>query len=114
MLIHFARLSLLASLLAFPLISACGDNGDDGVDADPFDTYQACFDEHHTTEAFTAPKAITICCLDHPIGSNDAGVVCGATETTCDTYVTANLVSADVTADTITAACTDYVTQKGM
>ena len=112
MLIHFARLSLLASLVVFPLISACGDNG--GGDADPFDTYQACFDEHHTMEAFTAPKAITICCLDHPIGSNAAGVVCGATEATCDTYVTASLVSADVTADIVTAACTDYVTQKGM
>jgi hypothetical protein len=114
MLIHFARLSLLASLLAFPLVSACGDNGDDGVDAEPFDTYQACFDDHHGEEGFSAQKAITICCLDHPIGNNDAGVVCGATEATCDTYVTANVVSADVVAADITAACTDYVTQKGL
>jgi len=113
MLIHFARLSLLASLLVFPLVSACGDNGG-SVDADPFDTYQACFDEHHTVEAFSAPKAITICCLSHPIGSNAAGVVCGATEATCDTYVTANLVSPDVAPADVTAACTDYVTQKGM
>ncbi|MEO8840611.1 MAG: hypothetical protein ABI591_21880 [Kofleriaceae bacterium] len=112
MLIHFARLSLLASLLVFPLVSACGDGG--SVDADPFDTYQACFDDHHGTEGFTAAKAITICCLDHPIGSNAAGVVCGATEASCDTYVTANVVSPDVAAAEITAACTDYVTQKGM
>lgn len=112
MLIHFARLSLLASLLVFPLVSACGDNG--GGDADAFDTYQACFDEHHTTEAITAQKAITICCLDHPIGSNGAGVVCGATEATCDTYVTANLTSPDVAAADAATACTDYVTQKGM
>jgi len=62
----------------------------------------------------SAPKAITICCLSHPIGSNAAGVVCGATEATCDTYVTANLVSPDVAPADVTAACTDYVTQKGM
>ena len=114
MLIHFARLSLLASLFGFPFVSSCGDNVGGMVDADPFDTYQACFDEHHTTEAFSVGKAITICCLDHPIGNAAAGVVCGATEATCDTYVTANLTSPDVAPADVTAACTDYVTQKGM
>jgi hypothetical protein len=110
--IHFARLSLVFSMLALPVFAACGNNS--SVDADPFDTYEACFTEHHVTEAFSTQKAITICCLDHPIGSNAAGVVCGATAQTCGTYVTANLMGSDATADDITAACTDYVTQKGM
>jgi hypothetical protein len=120
MLVHFARLSLVLSLLGLPLISACGD-GDSG-DSESFDTFQDCFDDHHEEEMFTVQKAITICCLDHPIGANAAGVVCGATAATCDTYVTSSLGagsgsgsgSDEVTAADITAACTDYVTQKGM
>jgi len=112
MLIHFARLALVFSMFALPVFVACGDGG--GVDADPFDTLEACFTEHHVTEAFTTQKAITICCLDHPIGTNAAGVVCGATAQTCETYVTENLMGSDASGDDINAACTDYVTQKGM
>lgn len=119
MLVHFARLSLVLSLLGAPLYAACGDNG--GNDAEPFDTFQDCYDDHHVEEMFTAPKAITICCLDHPIGASAGGVVCGTTAASCTTYVTANLEgggsgsgSDDVTSADITAGCTDYVTQKGM
>ena len=95
-----------------PFVTACG--GDDAPDADPFDTCQACFDDHHGEEGFTVQKAITICCLDHPIGTSAAGVVCGGDATSCSTYVTANLGSADATSTDISAACADYVTQKGM
>ena len=112
MLIHFARLSLVFSMFALPMLVACGDGG--GEDHDAFDTYEECFTEHHVDEMFTGPKAITICCLDHPIGTNAAGVVCGADATTCGTYVTANLMGSDATAADITSGCTDYVTQKGM
>jgi hypothetical protein len=116
MFVHFARLSILLSLVGFPIISACGDG--DAVDADPFDTLQDCFDDHHVEEMFTVQKAITICCLDHPIGDNAAGVVCGATAASCSTYVTANLGSGSgsdvVTSADIDAACADYVTKKGM
>jgi hypothetical protein len=113
--IQFARLSILVSVVGLSAFAACGDNGDDGgEDNDAFPTYQACFDEHHNVEAFDTQKAITICCLDHPIGSSPMGVVCGADATSCDTYVTANLAGSDATATDVTAACTDYVTQKGM
>jgi hypothetical protein len=108
---HFARLALLASIITGSIV-ACGSNNT--VDADPFDTFELCFTEHAVTEGLTVQKAITICCLDHPIGTNAAGVVCGADATTCDTYVTANLAGSDATATDITAGCTDYITQKGM
>jgi hypothetical protein len=106
------RFVLLACLIAMPL--GCGDNGgnDDAVDNDPFDTFQACFDEHHSEESFPTQMAIEICCIDHPIGDQDMNVVCGPTATTCETYVTANLASTDATADIITAACEDYVVKR--
>lgn len=116
MLVHIARLSLVFSFVGMPLIAACG--GDDKGDSEAFDTFQDCFDDHHEEEMFTIEKAITICCLDHPIGTNAGGVVCGATAATCTTYVTANLDAGSgsdaVTAANITAGCNDYITQKGM
>jgi len=99
------------AILAFAL-AACVDNGGT-VDEDPFDNYQMCFDEHHVTEGFDVQKAITICCLDHPIGSSPKNVVCGDTAMTCATYVNANLSPAPAASD-VTAACADYITQRGM
>jgi len=113
MLVHFARLALVVSLFGLPLVSACGDGGGGG-DADPFDTLQDCFDDHHITEGFSVEKAITICCLDHPIGGHEAGMVCGPTADTCTTYVDAQIDPADATTDEIDAACADYVVQSGM
>ena len=102
-----------AFLFAFTF-AACGDNGG-GVDNDPFDTYQMCFDEHHGgAEMFDVQKSITICCLDHPIGSSPKNVVCGDTAMSCQTYVTANLTPTSAMAADITAACADYITQRGM
>lgn len=113
MLAQFTRLTLLAALV-LSLSPACGDNGDDGgVDHDSFATYQACWDEHHTTEMFTAPKAVTICCLSHPIGDQAMNVVCGDTATSCEAYVGTSLGSAAAATD-ITTGCTDYITQRGM
>lgn len=91
-------------------ITACGGGGT--VDADPFATYPDCYAEHHVTEALTAAHTITICCLDHPIGSSSPNVVCGGTATSCTTYVTAQLAGTDATAADITAACTDYINQR--
>jgi hypothetical protein len=97
-------------------LAACGGGGGSGEDNDPFDTYQACYDEHHTTENFATPKAIEICCIDHPIGTQMMNVVCGDTAATCETYVTANLMDpsdSTLSAD-ITSACTSYVTDRSM
>jgi len=91
------------------VLAACGDSGK--KDADPFDTFQLCYDEHHSTEAFPVQMAIEICCLDHPIGPNKANVVCGDTAATCMTYVNANLAPPPAAAD-VTAACNDYVVQR--
>jgi hypothetical protein len=87
--------------------AACGhDHEEEG-----FDTFQACFDDHHTEEALPTAQAIVICCLDHPIGG--VSEVCGATAASCTTYVTANLTAASATSAEVTTACTDYETQKG-
>lgn len=99
-----------AILFAFTL-AACGGSS---ADHDAFDTYQACFDEHHDVESFDVQQAITICCLDHPIGSSPENVVCGDTAQSCQTYVTANLTADSAMASDITAACADYITQRGM
>jgi hypothetical protein len=102
---------VLATFFAIPMtLTACG--GDDGVDADPFDTLEECFTEHHGMEGLSIPHAITTCCLDHPIGGNAAGVVCGTTEASCETYVDANLMTSDAAAADITSACTDYNNQR--
>ena len=105
---HFIRIALVTTLVALPLaLTACGSST--AVDNDPFDTYEACFQEHHDVESFTVQKAIEICCIDHPIGSDAQNVVCGDTATTCETYVTANLAGSDATTTDIDAACTAYV-----
>ena len=88
-------------------LSACSGGGAN----DPFATYQACFDEHHTTESLSINDSIVVCCLDHPI----AGVrpACGNTATDCIAYVGANL-STGATAQDIQGACSDYISKKGM
>ena len=102
---------ILATTLCISLsLAACGDGG--GADADPFDTLQACFDDHHKVETFGVEEAIKICCLDHPIGAQAANVVCGADQTACETYVNAQLVDADATTAEITSACTGYLTDR--
>jgi hypothetical protein len=109
--VHVSRLWIFATIAIAVSIAACGS--DTAADRDPFATYQACFTEHAVTESFPAPKAITICCLDHAIGAAAAGVVCGATAATCETYVGANLMGSDASGAEITAGCTDYIAEKG-
>jgi hypothetical protein len=114
MLTHLARLSALVAAIAIPVsISACSSDPTK-ADADAFDTLQSCFTEHHGTESFTVAKAITICCLDHPIGTNAAGLVCGTTQASCETYVGANLAGSDASGSEITTSCADYITQRSM
>lgn len=112
------RMFCLASFLALS-ITACSSSsnacGKLGNDCDPFPTFQACYDEHHTKESFPTDKAIEICCIDHPIGNQKMNVVCGDTTQSCETYVTANLTDAsdpNLAAD-ITTACTNYPGDSG-
>jgi hypothetical protein len=100
---------LVALSFVLPLaVAACGDNGG-SMDADPFPTLQACYDEHHATETLSTHDAIVVCCLDHPI----AGVhpSCGNSQAECVAHVAQELDSS-VTASDIDAACTTYIDQK--
>ncbi|MFT3694480.1 MAG: hypothetical protein QM831_15135 [Kofleriaceae bacterium] len=109
------KLALFALLFtSASFVPACGGDNS-GDDAEEFATFQDCFDDHVGEFGDTPTgheKAITTCCLDHPIGNAAAGVVCGADAASCDTYVDAN-VDDTATADEITAGCTDYETQLG-
>jgi hypothetical protein len=99
--------ALISALFASSFaLTACSDKEED---AEPFDTLQDCYDDHHNVEMLAVQKAIVVCCLDHPI----AGVhpSCGSTQAECTTHVDAELDSSVVAAD-IQAACTDYISQK--
>lgn len=102
-------LTFLAALLfVLPLaVAACGNSNT--MDADAFDTLQACFDEHTKTESLPINDAIVVCCTDHPI----AGVhpSCKDTQPDCVTHVRAEL-DPTVTDAQIDAACTDYINKK--
>jgi hypothetical protein len=89
-------------------LTACSNS--QPVDADPFDTLQACYDEHHGGgESLPIQKAIVTCCLDHPIGGQKAPT-CPRTQADCVTHVRAALAPSVLDAD-ITAACMIYVSQ---
>ena len=110
---------LLTSCFAIAMFSvttlgACGDDGDDGGDNEPFDTLQDCFDDHHKVETFSVEDAIKICCIDHPIGAQAANVVCGETATACADFVDANLADADATDTEIMTACDGYIVDRSM
>lgn len=105
-------LTVLVTITAVAL-AQLGCTNNNTKPADPFATFQLCFDEHHTTEMFSVPRAIEICCIDHPIGNAAANVVCGATADTCKTYVTANLTPSSASAADVMTGCTDYVHDRG-
>jgi len=110
------RFAILSALICLPLFhAACGDDGkNDDTDAEPFDTYADCYDDHANEESLPVDQAIVVCCIDHPIGADDANIVCGETEQDCEDYVDANIGDDSVTAGDITAACTDYISQRSM
>ena len=94
-------------LITLLLVACHNDN-----DAEPYPTFQECFDDHHNVEALPVQEAIVVCCLDHPI----AGVkpVCGDTAAACGTYLDANLSATSASGTDKTAACADYINKKGM
>jgi len=86
------------------------DSHDHGSEA--FATLQACVDDHvNGGEGFTPDMAVTICCLEHPIGDAAANVVCTDTQVGCEAYVDAQL-DTIATAAEITAGCADYLVQR--
>lgn len=100
------RIAIVRSLLTVPLLLAACHHDDA---AEPFDTLQACFDEHHNMESLSVHDSIVVCCLDHPI----AGVhpSCKDSQADCVTHVDAQL-DPSVSLTDIQAACTDYIAQK--
>jgi len=106
-----SRFVVLATLccLSLAVEGGCGSNP---PDAEPYDTYQDCFDDHHVTESLSVHDSIVVCCLDHPI----AGVkpACGATAPDCETYLGTNLATTSATPAEVTMSCADYITEMGM
>jgi hypothetical protein len=102
--------ALICCLLALPLATAAGCGDHDDGEAEPFDTLQACYDDHHGDEGLSIQQALVVCCLDHPI----AGVhpSCKNTQAECVTHVRGQIGAAVLDAD-IAAACTTYISQKG-
>ena len=96
--------ALVSISLTSPLVFAACGGGDE--DADPFDTLQACYDEHHNMESLSVHDAIVVCCLDHPIAGVNPS--CENTQAACVTHVDAEL-DPSVTLSDIEMACTDYV-----
>jgi hypothetical protein len=100
--------ALVASMFVLPVsFTACG--GNNTMDADPFDTLQACFDEHTKMESLPVNDAIVVCCTDHPIAGMHPS--CKDTQADCVAHVRAELDST-VTDPQIAAACTDYLNKK--
>lgn len=96
---HISRVLASISLIVPLVVAACGSD-----DAEPVDTLQACYDEHHHgEESLPVQDAIAMRRLDHPI----AGVhpSCADTQADCVAHVAAELDPSVVLAD-IGAACT--------
>jgi hypothetical protein len=102
---------ILLALFVTALAAGCGSSA---ADADPYDTLQLCFDDHHTNESLGIKESIVICCLDHPIGASMQHPSCGNTQAECETHVNAELLDTSATTVEVTTACVDYVTKKGM
>ncbi|MBA3394722.1 MAG: hypothetical protein H0T89_18895 [Deltaproteobacteria bacterium] len=103
------RALILASAILGSVGFGCGGNDDHA----PYDTYQACFDEHTQEENLPIPQAIVVCCLDHPIAGMEQPV-CGETKPDCINYLTANLSQTSAGVAVVDAACDDYILQKSM
>jgi hypothetical protein len=112
------RTAIALAIITSALISivACGDGNT--VDADPFPTMQACFDEHHGMEGLSVNDAIVVCCLDHPLGDAMTHPSCKNTVADCVAYLGSDAVgtlsTTSASAAEVMAACMDYITKKGM
>jgi hypothetical protein len=100
-----------ALFLGLPLLWAFVACGDEGHQATPFTTYQACFDEHER-DMLPVRENILECCLDHPI--DGARPACGETTSECINYLTNNLDQTDAGTVEVMEACVEYIQQKMM
>jgi hypothetical protein len=107
--------ALAAISSALVTVIACGGTT---PDADAFPTMQACFDEHHGSESLSVNNSIVVCCLDHPLGTAMTHPSCGATVAACVAYLGSDAVgmlsASSATPAEVMAACTDYISKKGM
>lgn len=103
---------LLHLVCAIALSFGCGD--DSGTEEEPYDTFQDCFDDHHLVEAFDVNKSIKICCLDHPIGGQNADTVCGENAGACVAFVGGALDDASATDPEIATACDEYLVERNL
>ena len=103
------RLTFAAALFG-SIAAGCGDNKKTVEQAYP--TFQECFDDHHTVEAFNVIDSIKICCIDHPIAGSDANIVCGATAAACTTFVNDELDAASATDPDVSTACDEYLVER--
>ncbi len=85
------------------LLAGCGDDGA------TYASFQACFDAVDVSQS--RRQSILNCCLDHEIGG--ASQVCGASATTCASYVTSNLEPTSASSTEIMDACDDYAMMLG-
>jgi len=99
----------MRKLLIAILLAGCPSSGDH----EEYPSYQECFDDHHTHEAYPVQESIVICCLEHPIAGMHQPV-CGSTAAECEAYLTTNLSATSASGTDRMVACTDYITQKGM
>jgi len=99
--------ALVSVLVSALVLTACGSKKP--MEAGPFDTLQACFDEHHRTESLSVHGSIIVCCLDHPIA--DVHPSCGNTQADYINHVRTEL-DLSVSDSDIQTACTDYISQK--
>jgi len=100
---RFVSMLFVASFV----LPACGGSSSD---AEPYDTLQACFDDHTMVENLPTKEAVVVCCIDHPIAGQKKS--CGTDQASCVSHLMTNLTG--VTMTDITASCMDYVTQLAM
>ncbi|MEZ4400808.1 MAG: hypothetical protein R3B06_12355 [Kofleriaceae bacterium] len=106
-----SSVGLLVTLVTLGATAAGCDDHDHAPE--PYATFQLCYDDHHTVEALPVQQAIVVCCLEHEIAGT-AAPVCGDAAAACEAYLGTNLDAASATPTEVTAACAEYITQKGM
>src|SRR4051812_37854417 len=78
--------------------------------ADPFPTYQECFDKVHDVDMKMVEDTIVECCLEHPI--DKVKPVCKDTLADCINFLTANLKQTSASTVEVREACQTYIDER--